>query len=132
MHVRTHTDTFPVRRAQGAYLKLLSADEAVPPAALNGDTAYTLMFGPDKCGAVHKTHFILRHKSPVDGAIKECHLVGETAAPPLSDKKPHLYTAVITPESEVKILVDGKEVWPRVPYPQSTEPSVGSVGWVVR
>mmetsp|Transcript_10021 Transcript_10021/g.30073 ORF Transcript_10021/g.30073 Transcript_10021/m.30073 type:complete len:543 (+) Transcript_10021:66-1694(+) len=94
----------------GAYLKLLSADEAVPPAALNGDTAYTLMFGPDKCGAVHKTHFILRHKSPVDGAIKECHLVGETAAPPLSDKKPHLYTAVITPESEVKILVDGKEV----------------------
>ena len=74
-----------MRRAQGAYLKLLSADEAVPPASLNGDTAYTLMFGPDKCGvehprvsnpvwvqsrgwcgrcgAVHKTHFILRHKS---------------------------------------------------------------------
>ena len=68
----------------------------------------------------------------MDGVIKECHLVGETTAPPLSDKKPHLYTAVITPESEVKILVDGKEVWTRVPYPQSIESSVGSVPWVVR
>jgi calnexin len=29
--------------------------------------------------------------------------------PPVQDKKPHLYTAIITPDNKVRILVDGEE-----------------------
>ncbi|KOB68799.1 Calnexin, partial [Operophtera brumata] len=49
-------------------------------------TAYTIMFGPDKCGNDNKLHFIFRHKNPKNGTIEEKH-----------SKKP-------------TVLVDSKEV----------------------
>ena len=48
----------------GAYLKFLAADDAFSPATLDGDSGYSVMFGPDKCGATNKVHVIFRHVSP--------------------------------------------------------------------
>lgn len=92
----------------GAYLKLLAADEGLSPDTFNGDTPYTIMFGPDRCGSNHKLHFILRHKSPTDGTWKECHMTSPFI-PPVQDRKPHLYTAILSPDNKVRILVDGEE-----------------------
>lgn len=38
----------------GAYMKFLTADDAFTPTGLKDDTPYTVMFGPDKCGATNK------------------------------------------------------------------------------
>ena len=38
----------------GAYLKFVTADDSFSPEGLNGDTPYTVMFGPDKCGGTNK------------------------------------------------------------------------------
>ena len=41
----------PSRRAD---LKFVTADAAFTPKGLKDDTPYTVMFGPDKCGATNK------------------------------------------------------------------------------
>lgn len=92
----------------GAYLKLLTANDELKAESFNGDTPYTIMFGVDRCGSNHKLHFILRHQSPIDGSWKECHM-SSPFVPSVSDKKSHLYTAIVTPDNKVRILVDGKE-----------------------
>lgn len=52
----------------GAYLKLLSAgDDAIHAEEFSDKTPYTIMFGPDRCGATNKVHFIFRHKNPLTG-----------------------------------------------------------------
>jgi len=92
----------------GAYLKLLSASEALEADGFKADTPYTIMFGPDKCGDTNKVHFILRHKNPLSGVWEEKHLV----TPPIPDtteKMTHLYTAVVGTDNTVKILVDNVE-----------------------
>jgi len=38
----------------GAYIKFLTADGEFTPSGLKDDTPYTVMFGPDKCGATNK------------------------------------------------------------------------------
>ncbi len=38
----------------GAYMKFLTADADVKFEELKDDSAYTVMFGPDKCGATNK------------------------------------------------------------------------------
>lgn len=38
----------------GAYLKFVTADGSFTPEGLKDDTPYTVMFGPDKCGATNK------------------------------------------------------------------------------
>jgi len=90
----------------GAYLKFVTADDSFSPEGLNGDTPYTVMFGPDKCGGTNKVHVIFRHKSPLDGSIEEKHLM----APPsiVDDKKPHLYTLVVKPDNTYEVLVDSE------------------------
>jgi len=65
------------------------------------------MFGPDKCGATNKVHFILRHKNPISGDWEEKHIT--TPPSPIIDKKTHLYTAIVGADNTVKILIDGKE-----------------------
>ena len=74
----------------GAYLKFLTADGDTPydAAALNGDTPYTVMFGPDKCGGTNKVHVIFRHAAP-DGTIEEKHLKSPPSVP--FDRLPHLH-----------------------------------------
>lgn len=89
----------------GAYFKLVSADDTFTPETLVEATPFSIMFGPDKCGATNKVHLILRHAAP-NGTIEEKHLV----SPPLveTDKLTHTYTLLLHPSnSSYDILVDG-------------------------
>jgi calnexin len=92
----------------GAYIKLLTASDALSADGFVADTPYTIMFGPDKCGDTNKVHFILRHKNPVSGEWEEKHMV-TPPVPDTLDKLTHLYTAVIGTDNTVKILVDNVE-----------------------
>ena len=90
----------------GAYLKFLTAGDGPHDAAgLNGDSPYTVMFGPDKCGGTNKVHVIFRHKAP-DGTIEEKHLTAPPAVP--FDRLPHLYTLVVNPDNTFEVKVDGE------------------------
>ena len=56
----------------GAYLKLASkTDTAFDGEQLVEKTPYSILFGPDKCGAGGKLLFIFRHQSPVSGQWRE-------------------------------------------------------------
>ncbi|XP_019234878.1 PREDICTED: calnexin homolog 1-like [Nicotiana attenuata] len=92
----------------GAYLKYLRPQEAGwIPKEFNNESPYTIMFGPDKCGATNKVHFILKHKNPKSGEYIEHHLKFPPSVP--SDKLTHVYTAVLRPNNELLILIDGEE-----------------------
>ncbi|XP_062099388.1 calnexin homolog [Humulus lupulus] len=92
----------------GAYLKYLRPQEAGWIAKeFDNESPYSIMFGPDKCGSTNKVHFILKHKNPKSGEYVEHHLKSPPSVP--SDKLTHVYTAVLTPDNEVRILVDGEE-----------------------
>ncbi|CAN6464564.1 unnamed protein product [Victoria cruziana] len=65
------------------------------------------MFGPDKCGSTNKVHFIVKHKNPKSGEYVEHHLKYPPSVP--HDKFTHVYTAIIKPDNELRILVDGEE-----------------------
>ncbi|KVH99056.1 calnexin homolog [Cynara cardunculus var. scolymus] len=92
----------------GAYLKYLRPQEAGWTAkGFDNESPYSIMFGPDKCGATNKVHFILKHKNPKSGEYVEHHLKFPPSVP--SDKLTHVYTAILKPDNEVRILVDGEE-----------------------
>ncbi|CAK9186871.1 unnamed protein product [Ilex paraguariensis] len=92
----------------GAYLKYLRPQEAGWIAkAFDNESPYTIMFGPDKCGATNKVHFILKHKNPKSGEYIEHHLKYPPSVP--SDKLTHVYTAILKPDNELRILIDGEE-----------------------
>ncbi|KAK7839967.1 calnexin homolog [Quercus suber] len=92
----------------GAYLKYLRPQEAGWKAKeFDNESPYTIMFGPDKCGATNKVHFILKHKNPKNGEYVEHHLKFPPSVP--SDKLSHVYTAILKPNNDVRILIDGEE-----------------------
>ncbi|KAJ6832075.1 calnexin-like protein [Iris pallida] len=92
----------------GAYLKYLRPQDAGwVPKEFDNDSPYSIMFGPDKCGSTNKVHFILKHKNPKSGAYVEHHLKFPPTVP--SDKLSHVYTAILKPDNEVQILIDGEE-----------------------
>ncbi|MBA0559260.1 hypothetical protein Golob_016232, partial [Gossypium lobatum] len=92
----------------GAYLKYLSPQDAGwKPKEFDNESPYSIMFGPDKCGATNKVHFILKHKNPKSGEYIEHHLKYPPSVP--SDKLTHVYTAILKPDNEVSILIDGDE-----------------------
>jgi calnexin len=92
----------------GAYIKYLRPQEAGwLPKGFDNESPYSIMFGPDKCGITNKVHFILKHKNPKTGEYVEHHLKSPPSVP--SDKLTHIYTAILTPDNEVRILVDGEE-----------------------
>ncbi|KAK6924593.1 Calreticulin/calnexin [Dillenia turbinata] len=92
----------------GAYLKYLRPQEAGwKPRDLDDEAPYSIMFGPDKCGATNKVHFILKHKNPKSGEYVEHHLKYPPSVP--SDKLTHVYTAILKPDNELRILIDGEE-----------------------
>lgn len=66
------------------------------------------MFGPDKCGADSKLHFIFRHKNPKTGEFKEKHMQKVTANLEsfFTDKKTHLYTLVIRKDNSFEVYID--------------------------
>ncbi|KAF5743636.1 hypothetical protein HS088_TW08G00221 [Tripterygium wilfordii] len=92
----------------GAYIKYLRPQETGWMAKeFDNESPYSIMFGPDKCGATNKVHFILKHKNPKSGEYVEHHLKFPPSVP--SDKLSHVYTAVIRPDNELRILIDGEE-----------------------
>ncbi|CAL9747953.1 unnamed protein product [Musa acuminata subsp. burmannicoides] len=92
----------------GAYLKYLRAQETGwIPKGFDNESPYSIMFGPDKCGATNKVHFILQHKNPKTGKFVEHHLKFPPSVP--YDKHSHVYTAILKPDNELKILIDGEE-----------------------
>lgn len=92
----------------GAYLKYLRPQEAGWIAKeFDNEAPYSIMFGPDKCGATNKVHFILKHKNPKSGEYVEHHLKSPPSVP--SDKLTHIYTAILKPDNELRILIDGEE-----------------------
>lgn len=92
----------------GAYIKYLRPQEAGwIPKEFDNESPYSIMFGPDKCGSTNKVHFILKHKNPKSGEYVEHHLKSPPSVP--SDKLTHVYTAILTPDNGVRILIDGEE-----------------------
>lgn len=93
----------------GAYVKLLS-QKGLPDSdnEFNNDTPYQVMFGPDKCGATNKVHFIMRRKDKNTGVYEEKHL----AVPPLSRgvKTTTLYTLIVEPSQDFQIRINGDVV----------------------
>ncbi|KAG6512719.1 hypothetical protein ZIOFF_030848 [Zingiber officinale] len=92
----------------GAYLKYLRPQAADwSPKGFDNESPFTIMFGPDKCGSTNKVHFILQHKNPKTGKYVEHHLKYPPSVP--FDKNSHVYTAILKPDNELKILIDGEE-----------------------
>lgn len=92
----------------GAYLKYLRPQEAGwEPKGFDNESPYSIMFGPDKCGSTNKVHFILKHKNPKSGEYVEHHLKYPPSVP--ADKLSHVYTAMLKPDNELRILIDGEE-----------------------
>ncbi|XGW14268.1 hypothetical protein V3C99_000531 [Haemonchus contortus] len=96
----------------GGYLKLLSVGAEKNLAAVQDKTPYTIMFGPDKCGATGKVHLIFRYKNPKNNSIDEYHAkqpsnIGSTY---WDDHQTHLYTLVVKPDGTFSVSVDQKEI----------------------
>ncbi|KAJ4974491.1 hypothetical protein NE237_007665 [Protea cynaroides] len=92
----------------GAYLKYLRPQEAGwKSKEFNNESPYSIMFGPDKCGSTNKVHFILKHKNPKSQEYIEHHVKYPPTVP--SDKLSHVYTAILKPDNELQILIDGEE-----------------------
>lgn len=93
----------------GAYLKLLTESPVgIQAQQFSGDTPYTIMFGPDKCGATNKVHFIFRHYNPVSKKHEEKHLT----SPPVAkiSKLSTLYTLIVKPDQTFDIKINNKSV----------------------
>ncbi|RWS31248.1 calnexin-like protein, partial [Leptotrombidium deliense] len=97
----------------GAYIKLLSSPSG-DLNQLNDKTAYSVMFGPDKCGNDYKLHFIFMHKNPRNGTLREIHWKKSTAVNKLDeavkDGKWHVFRLVISPDSSYEIEMDRRTV----------------------
>eukprot|EP00252_Welwitschia_mirabilis_P025111 TRINITY_DN771_c0_g1_i1.p1 TRINITY_DN771_c0_g1~~TRINITY_DN771_c0_g1_i1.p1 ORF type:complete len:541 (-),score=124.75 TRINITY_DN771_c0_g1_i1:502-2124(-) len=92
----------------GAYLKFLRPQEAGwKPSEFDNESPYSIMFGPDKCGATNKVHFIYKHRNPKTGEYVEHHLKYPPSVP--YDKLTHVYTAILEPNHDLRILIDGEE-----------------------
>lgn len=93
----------------GAYLKLLTESPVgIQAQQFSGDTPYTIMFGPDKCGATNKVHFIFRHYNPISKTHEEKHLT----SPPVAkiSKLSTLYTLIVKPDQTFEISINNKSV----------------------
>lgn len=92
----------------GAYLKLLTeSPEGIHAKEFSDQTPYTIMFGPDKCGATNKVHFIFRHKDPKTGEVNEKHLTNAPYAK--LAKTSTLYTLVVHPDNKFQILINNDQ-----------------------
>ena len=91
----------------GAYVKLLEAP--VDTSKFDNESPYVLMFGPDRCGATDKVHFIVRQKNPKSNTWYEHHLRDAPRAK--ADRSPHLYKAVINADDTFSISIDDEEAF---------------------
>mmetsp|Transcript_33506 Transcript_33506/g.72530 ORF Transcript_33506/g.72530 Transcript_33506/m.72530 type:complete len:480 (+) Transcript_33506:137-1576(+) len=87
----------------GSYLKLFDSHNGADE--FNDDTPYIIMFGPDRCGATDKVHFILKHKSPKTNVWEEKHFKDAPRVP--ADSHTHLYGLVLNPDNSFEVQIDG-------------------------
>ena len=87
----------------GGYVKLLL--DPLNPAAVDGESPYLVMFGPDRCGNTNKVHLILRARSP-SGSWEEKHAIKVPSFK--DDKLPHIYTLAIRANNTFTISIDGE------------------------
>ncbi|CAF9921945.1 MAG: hypothetical protein HETSPECPRED_004679 [Heterodermia speciosa] len=92
----------------GAYMKLLKDNKALHADEFSNASPYVIMFGPDKCGATNKVHFIFKHKNPKTGEYEEKHLKSAPMARIV--KTTSLYTLIVNPDQTFVINVDGEEM----------------------
>jgi len=111
----------------GGYVKLLPT--GVDAENLNGDTPYTIMFGPDICGySTKKVHTIFNHNG--ENLLKK----SDVTCP--DDELTHIYTLIVNSDDTYEIHIDGekkdsgklKEGWdfekPKtIPDPKAKKPS---------
>jgi len=83
----------------GGYVKLLPPN--IDPTNFNGDTKYTIMFGPDICGySTKKVHTIFNHQG--ENLLKK----NDVKCP--DDELTHFYTLIVKPDDTYDILIDGE------------------------
>jgi calnexin len=89
----------------GAYMKLLQDNKKLHAEEFSNASPYIIMFGPDRCGATNKVHFIFRHKNPKTGEYEEKHLNSPPQA--RTEKATTLYTLIVRPDQTIEMLIDG-------------------------
>ncbi|ORY79284.1 Calreticulin family-domain-containing protein [Leucosporidium creatinivorum] len=93
----------------GAYIKLLTdSDVGIQAEEFSDKSPFTIMFGPDRCGATNKVHFIFRHANPLTGEIEEKHLISPPA--PKITKTSALYTLIVRPDQTYEIKINNESV----------------------
>lgn len=90
----------------GAYLKLFNS-EGREASEFSSDTRYVIMFGPDRCGATDKVHFILQHQNPKSQKWEEKHFKEPPTVP--NDQLTHLYSLIVNPDNSFEIQIDGQQ-----------------------
>lgn len=90
----------------GAYFKFVT--DGYTTSRFDGDTKYSIMFGPDKCGGTDKVHFIFQSINPVTGKSMEHHLKKPPPVANTYDRKTHLYTLSVKSDGSFKLLVDNE------------------------
>ncbi|EOD50245.1 putative calnexin protein [Neofusicoccum parvum UCRNP2] len=92
----------------GAYMKLLQDNKALHAEEFSNASPYVIMFGPDKCGATNKVHFIFKHKNPKTGEYEEKHLKNPPSA--RISKTSALYTLIVKPDQTFEIKINGESI----------------------
>ena len=88
----------------GSYIKL---HPAFSPATLDGDTPYSIMFGPDQCGYDAHIHVILNSKRDGSGTnLLKSEKINLEASE--KDELTHVYTLVLRADDTYEVLVDMK------------------------
>ena len=104
-HLQNFTNN--VLTFSGAYVKLPLALETMDLSELNSDTRYSIMFGPDRCGAQNKVHFIIQYENPVSKIWEEKHF-NDTVRIKDDKLRFHLYTLHIKNNNDFEIYIDKK------------------------
>ncbi|KAI6187905.1 Calreticulin family protein [Aphelenchoides besseyi] len=94
----------------GGYIKLLN-EGAEKIQSFADKTEYSIMFGPDKCGAQSKVHFIIKLKNPHNGTISEHHAPQPKSIPEFADRKTHLFTLKMKRNNNYEVLLDNKSLY---------------------
>jgi calreticulin len=82
----------------GQYIKIFPA--TVHPARFSNESEYSIMFGPDICGAHRQTHVILNHNDRYYRSIRRY--------PAPKDHLTHAYTLILRNNGTIAVLFDGE------------------------
>eukprot|EP01080_Neovahlkampfia_damariscottae_P004440 gene4440-7815_t len=87
----------------GSYIKLFEAENFTAE-NLSGETPYSIMFGPDRCGSNDKVHFIIRHQNPKSKKVEEKHLKNPPSIK--NGQETNLYTLAIYQDNTYEIFIN--------------------------